>query len=305
MNWCRCANISRQDSCIVNTRITPGCETWLTRQFTPRVMERMRERIHVLVDKLLDTVAPKRRMDVIDNFAFPLPAPVVSEMSEIPPSDRDQFQKWASGIISFQGIARARTADVLYAQRCVHVAREYCGELFAHHRHESGDDHISGLVVVEEQGDKLSDVELMTTCVTLLVGGHETTTTLISNGLLLLLKFPDQMQKLKNDPALIPGAVEEMLRYESPAGRGFRLVTKDPEIGGQPIRQGQMLLLMICAANRDPEYFPDPDRFDVTRSAASRCLWGRHPLLPEGAAGTSRSRDRVRETAEAFPGYET
>ena len=242
--------------------------------FTPRVIEGLRPRIQALVDELLDAVQPQGRMDVIEDFAFPLPATVISEMLGIPPSDRDQFRAWAGGIISFQGTARPGAEAVFHAQDCVREARPYFGDLFEQRRREPGDDLISGLVAAEEHGDKLSEAELMTTCVTLLVGGHETTTSLLSNGMLLLLDFPEQMQKLKDDPSLIPRAVEEMLRYDSPAQRGFRLVATDTEIRGRRIRQGELLILLIGVANRDPEFFPDPDRFDVTRDGKRHHAFG-------------------------------
>ena len=153
-------------------------------------------------------------------------------------------------------------------------ARAYFGELFEQRRREPAGDLISGLVAAEEQGDRLSEAELMTTCVTLLVGGHETTTSLISNGMLLLLDFPDQMRSLRDDLSLISSAVKEMLRYESPAQRGFRLVAQDTEIDGTPIRQGQLLCLLLGVGNRDPEHFSDPDRFDITREAKQHLAFG-------------------------------
>ncbi len=246
----------------------------VSQAFTPRVIAGMRRRIQALVDELLDAVKCQGRMDVIEDFAFPLPATVISELLGIPPSDRDQFREWAGGIISFQGNARPSVESVLHAQDCVREARAYFGELFEQRRREPAGDLISGLVAAEEQGDRLSEAELMTTCVTLLVGGHETTTSLISNGMLLLLDFPDQMRSLRDDLSLISSAVKEMLRYESPAQRGFRLVAQDTEIDGTPIRQGQLLCLLLGVGNRDPEHFPDPDRFDITREAKQHLAFG-------------------------------
>ncbi len=242
--------------------------------FTPRVVEEIRTRVQILVDELLDAVEPTGRMEVIEEFAFPLPATVIAEMLGIPPSDREQFGHWAIGINSFQGSAWPRVEDVLHAQECVLEARKYFGKLFEERRREPGDDLISGLVAAEQEGDKLSKAELMTTCVTLLVGGHETTTSLISNGLFLFLKFPEQMRKLKDDTSLIPKAINEVLRYESPVQRGFRLVSKDTELDGNTIRRGELVILLIGAANRDPEYFPDPDCFDVTREGNTHLTFG-------------------------------
>ena len=242
--------------------------------FTPHVVEGMRPRIQILVDKLLDAVEPTGRMDAIEDFAFPLPATVISEMLGVPPSHRDQFRRWATGIISFQDTARPSIEEVLYAQDCLLEARKYFGDLFEQRRRQPRDDLISGLVAAEQEGDKLSEAELMSTCVTLLVGGHETTTGLISNGLLLLLEFPEQTQKLKDDASLIPKAVDEILRYESPVQRGYRLVVKDAELDGKLIRRGQLLILLAGAANRDPEYFLDPDRFDVTREGQRHLTFG-------------------------------
>ena len=144
----------------------------IRKAFTPRVIEQLRPRIQAVVDQLLDAVGPKGRMDVIEDFAFPLPATVISQMLGIPPSDRDQFRAWSSGIVSWQGTARPSAEAVLHAQDCVRHARVYFAELFEQRRRQPGDDLISGLVAAEEQGDKLSEAELMTTCVTLLSGGQ-------------------------------------------------------------------------------------------------------------------------------------
>ena len=133
------------------------------------------------VDELLDAVQDQGRMDLIDDFAFPLPATVISEMLGIPPSDRDQFGAWASGILSFQATARPSAEAVFRAQDSIREARAYFADLFEQRRHDPVDDLVSGLVAAEEQGDKLSEAELMNTCVTLLTGGHETTTGLIAN----------------------------------------------------------------------------------------------------------------------------
>lgn len=246
----------------------------VSKAFTPNVIQSLRPRIQALVDELLDTVKVKGRMDVIEDFAFPLPATVISEMLGIPPTDRDQFRVWASGIIAFQGSARPAVETVFHAQDCVREARAYFRELFKERQRKKGDDLISGLVAAEEQGDKLSEAELMTTCVTMLIGGHETTTGLLSNGLFLLLKHPDQMQRLKDDLTLIPDAIYEMLRYESPVQRGFRLVKKDTKIYGTSIRKGDMLCLLLAAGNRDPQAYPDPDRFDITRDNKKHNFFG-------------------------------
>ena len=246
----------------------------VTKAFSPRVIEAMRTRIQGVVDNLLDSVQPNSKMDVISDLAFPLPATVISELLGIPVEDREQFSYWAKAITSIQGTGQANPDIALRAQDNLLEVREYFSEIFSQRRREPGDDLISALVTAEEQGDKLNEAELVSTCTTLLLAGHETTTCLIANGILTLLKLPDQLQDLRSNPSLLPSAIDEINRYETPLQRGFKLVAKETRIRGTKIKQGQIVLQMLGAANRDPTYFPNPDRFDIRRTGERNIAFG-------------------------------
>ena len=246
----------------------------VTQAFTPRVVEAMRTRIQGVVDSLLDAVQRNNKMDVISDLAFPLPAIVISELLGIPVEDREQFRSWAKAVTSFQGTGQASADVALRSQESLLEIRQYFSEIFAQRRRDPQDDLISALVTAEEQGDKLNEAELVSTCTTLLLAGHETTTCLIANGILTLLSLPDHLYALRETPSLMPSAIEEILRYETPLQRGFKLVAKDVEIQGATINKGQVVLQMLGAANRDPAHFPDPDRFDIRRNGARNIAFG-------------------------------
>jgi cytochrome P450 len=234
----------------------------------------MHTRIQGVVDSLLDSVQPNEKMDVISDLAFPLPAIVISELLGIPVEDREQFRSWAKAITSFQGTGQANADVALRSQESLLEVRQYLSEIFARRRRKPQDDLISALVTAEEQGDKLNEAELVSTCTTLLLGGHETTTCLIANGILTLLNLPDQRDELRENPSLMPSAIDEMLRYETPLQRVHKLVAKDVEIRGTTINKGQVVLQMLGAANRDSVHFPDPDRFDIRRNGPRNFAFG-------------------------------
>ena len=246
----------------------------VSKAFSPRVIEAMRTRIQGVVDSLLDSVQAVSKMDVISDLAFPLPATVISELLGIPVEDREQFSYWAKAITSIQGTGQAKADVALRAQENLLEVRQYFSEIFAQRRREPQDDLISALVRAEEQGDKLNEAELVSTCTTLLLAGHETTTCLIANGILTLLKLPDQLDELRSNPSLLPSAIDEVLRYETPLQRVHKLVAKEAQIRGTKIKKGQMVLQMLGAANRDPAYFPDPDRFDIRRNGTRNFAFG-------------------------------
>jgi cytochrome P450 len=246
----------------------------VNRAFTSRVVETMRPRIQALVDDLLDQVQSVGCMDIIRDLAYPLPATVIAELMGAPPQDRDLFKRWSDDIVAFQGTGRASPEVVARSQNGLLEMRDYLGMLFEQCRRNPRDDLMSGLVAAEETGDRLTRDELLSTCVTLLIAGHETTTSLIGNSLLLLLWHPEHMRALQDDPTLLPGALEEFLRYESPVQRAPRRVTEDVEYGGQQFRAGQIALLMLGAANRDPARFVEPDRLDIRRKDNRHIAFG-------------------------------
>ena len=242
--------------------------------FTPRMIRDLRPQIQAIVNDLLNRVQEAGEMDVIADFAFPLPAIVIAEMLGLPPEDRDQFKQWSNEIMAFLGTGRPRLDVARRAQKGVYALKGYLRNIFTQRRQRPRDDLISALLVVEEEGDRLSEEEMFGMCVFLLVAGHETTLSLIGNGLLALLRNPDQRRTLQADPALIDTAVEEFLRYDSPIQHQTRVAREDFKLDGQQIRQGQRVLPMLGAANRDPAQFPDPDRLDICRQPNPHLAFG-------------------------------
>lgn len=238
----------------------------LTRVFTPRMVERLRPRVEALVEALLDAALPAGRLDVIADLAYPLPATVVAELIGAPAEDRDRLRDWALGVNElFSGGGRTTMAQALRAQGALEEMHAYVAALSALRRAEPRDDILSGLVAAEQAGERLSPAELVSTVVTLFVAGHETTTHLLGNGLLALLQHPEQLALLRERPELMGDAVEELLRYDTPVQRGWRLAVEETEIDGQRVAAGAMVLPMLGAANRDPAQFPEPERLDITR----------------------------------------
>ena len=246
----------------------------VNRAFTPRVVEMMRTRIQAVVDDLLDEVQAEGRMDIIHDLAYPLPAIVIAELMGAPPEDRDLFKRWSDEIVAFQGTGRASASVVARSQRGLIEMRDYLEMLFEGRRRQPKDDLLGVLVAAEGAGERLSRDELLSTCVTFLIAGHETTTSLIGNGLLLLLQHPADLQALRDDPTLLTSSVEEFLRYESPVQRAARRITEDFEYGGRKLKAGQTALLMFGAANRDPAQFPEPDRLDIRRKENRHIAFG-------------------------------
>lgn len=246
----------------------------INKAFTPRVVEQLRPRIQALVDELLDVAQARGPIDLIRDLAYPLPATVIAELLGASPEDRDRFKVWSDGILSFQGRGVVTPAQMAHAQTHLLEMRAFLGDLLEQRRRAPREDLLSRLVEAESAGERLTEAELMTTCVTLLTAGHETTTNLIGNGLYTLLRYPDQLALLRANPALLPTAIEEMLRYESPLQRNPRRIAEDVVFGGQPMRQGDFVLQILGAANRDPAVFPDPDRFDIARQPNRHIAFG-------------------------------
>jgi cytochrome P450 len=248
----------------------------VSRAFTPRVVEAMRPHIQEIVDGLLDRVEGARGMDVMEDLAYPLPVTVICEMLGVPTADQDVFRQWSADI------ARSLDASILPAgsevitrgQEAGDALREYFRSLIAVRRKSPQPDLLSALITAEEQGDKLSEPELVATCVLLLIAGHETTVNLIGNGLLALLRHPAELRALADDPALIQTGVEELLRFDGPVQRTGRMTMADVEIGGRQIPKGSIVAAVIGAANRDPAHFPDPDRLDVARRENRHIAFG-------------------------------
>lgn len=252
----------------------------VSKAFTPRVIEQLRPHIQGIVNRLLDKVEGEPGMDLIEQFAYPLPVIVICEMLGVPVADHERFKGW--GLDIARGLdAILLPTDSPVAERSMHARHAlaaYFRELIAERRAAPRDDMLSGLIAAEEAGDKLTEDELLATCILLLVAGHETTVNLIGNGTLALLRHPEQRKRLQEDPGLITTAVEELLRFDGPVQRTARIPSEDVTFGGKTIGKGEMVMPFIGAADRDPRQFPDPDRLDLGRTDNRHIAfgWGIH-----------------------------
>lgn len=246
----------------------------VSKAFTPRSVAKLTPRIDQIIEELLDDIGERNRFDLIEDFAFPLPVIVIAEMLGVPPEDRAQFKDWSNDIaITVEPIIPDDQAVRL--EKSTSELFEYLEAIIAAREQAPQDDMISALIAARDEGDRLSHDELLGTLVLLLVAGNETTRNLIGNGMLALLKNPDQLQLLRESPDLIDDAVHELLRYDSPVQLDGRLVTEDVEIGGKRLRANQRVISLIGAANRDPEAFANPDVLDITRQKKSHLAFGR------------------------------
>ncbi len=242
----------------------------LNKAFTPRAVAGLKPLIEGIVAHLIDGVAGRGAIDLIADFAYPLPASVIAGMIGVPLDDLDRFKQWSDDIAAFVGSALATPDKRERAQRGVRELSLYFRAMVAEHRRNPRDDILSALIAVEEAGAGLSEDEVVASCILLLFAGHETTTNLIGNGMLALLRHSDAYRVLLRDPGLAPGAVEEMLRYDGPTQAMTRIALEDARLGDDErhpsIRKGDRVFALLNAANRDGAVFPDPDRFDVARS---------------------------------------
>lgn len=255
----------------------------ISKAFTPRSVERLRPRIGELTEELLAPLRDAGRFDVINDFAFPLPVTVICELLGVPAQDREMFRHqtrdmavildWDVTAEQFGGAAGAAMNFAAYLL-----------PLFEERRRAPRSDLISALVAAEEAGDRLGADELLTTVVLLLTAGHETTMNLIGNGLLALLQNPDQLAVLRAGPDLMPSAVEELLRHDSPVRLTVRTALEDTTLDGESVRAGDQVVAMLDAANHDPAIFESPDTLDVTRDAHRHVAFGAGAHYCLGAA---------------------
>lgn len=237
----------------------------VNRAFTPKAVEVLRPRIQQLVDELIDQVQDRGEMDIVHDLGDPLPAKVLAFLLGLPGEDSAVLKPWAD--VVGMGIDPILSPEVV--KRINQVILE-AGAYFERHvedrRKNPGEDLLSSLISVEEQGERLSSDELLSLLFLFLAAGTETTTNLTCNGLFTILRYPDQLERLRRDPDLIETAIEEFLRFETPVQVTGRVALEDVEVGGKMIRKGHPLGLLLGAANRDPEQFPDPDRLDIGRT---------------------------------------
>jgi pimeloyl-[acyl-carrier protein] synthase len=247
--------------------------TLVNKAFTPAAVERLRPRVEAIVAGLLDRVAGAGAMDVVEDLAYPLPVTVICELFGVPEADHDRFRAWSRGLVrlldplvatdALEGALRARLA-----------LRGYLRELIAERRAHPTGDLLTALIAAEDEGHQLSEAELVSMCVLLLVAGHETTVNLIANGLLALLRDPEALAGLKAEPGLAGSAVEELLRYDSPVQFTSRHALADLDLGGRQVGAGETVVAVLGAANRDPAQFPDPDRLDLARQPNRHVAFG-------------------------------
>jgi cytochrome P450 len=239
--------------------------------FTPRMVEELRPRVQEITDALLDAVESRGEMDLIDDFAFPLPITVIAELLGVPSEDRDKFRHWSNALLTGEPTPERM-------QRIAPDMEEfnaYLAALFAERRARPAEDLISALIQVEEAGDRLSQIELFSMMFLLLIAGHETTVNLIGNGMLALLEHPDQLERLKQHPELLPPAIEELLRYDGPVANATRRwAGEDVDVGGVLIPRGEQVMVVLASADRDDQRFANPDDLDIARADNRHIAFG-------------------------------
>jgi cytochrome P450 len=252
----------------------------VTKAFTPRMVEALRPRIEEIADELLDAVQTRRRMELVDDYAFPLPITVIAELLGIPAEDRARFRAWSNAAVT-----PSRGPEGL--ERFLAEMRDftaYLRGLLAERRTNPRDDLLSALLHAEEAGDALSEPELFSMLFLLIIAGHETTVGLIGNAVLALLLHPEHLAALREDPDRIPEAVEELLRYQGPVERAMtRWAAEDVELAGRLIRRGEAVIVVLGAADRDPARFADPDAIVFGREDNRHVAFGRGPHYCLGA----------------------
>jgi cytochrome P450 len=253
------------------------------RAFSPRMVESFRARVAEVAEDLLDQAEARGELELMSDFAWPLPVIVIAEMLGVPASERERFRGWASDLaLAFdlgmtpERSVRAEAAQIAFTDFFLDLIRERA--------REPRGDLLTAMVEAEEQGDRLSPDELVSNLVLLLIAGHETTMNLIGNGTLALLRNPEQLARLRDDPLIAPDAVEELLRYESPVQLVIRFPREDVEVGGKLIPKGARVMLLLGAANHDPARFADPDVLDLGRGDRGHLSFGGGPHFCLGNA---------------------
>ncbi|WP_420917243.1 cytochrome P450 family protein [Dictyobacter halimunensis] len=277
-------NMAAADASSMPTFFTPGTSMLtvddpdhrrlrglISRAFTPRYIEGLRPRVQQIADELLDQVQDQGQMDLVKDYAFPLPINVISEMLGVPREDRAQIRVWSGALASGLGLGKRDEGVVAHMQ----AFGAYTAQLVADKRQHPADDLISQLIALEEEGDRLSETELLSMITLLIFAGHETTSNLIATGTLVLLDHPDQLERLKADLSLVPSAVEELLRFQGPATiAGPRFARAEIELGGQHINKGDVVIPVLLSANRDEAQFTQPEDLEIARTLNRHIAFG-------------------------------
>jgi cytochrome P450 len=242
--------------------------------FTPARVEVLRSHIRDIVDDLMEPLLRAESMDVINDLAAPLPAIVTAEMFGVPIEDCDKLKAWSADFAEVLGNFQHNPDRTARTLRCVEEMSAYFREAIERMKIEPREGLVHSFMTAEIDGDRLTEEEIVANCIVTMVGGQETTTNLIGNGVLTLLRNPDQLQRLRDDLSLIPSAVEELLRYESPSQHTARIAPRDTQLGGKMIRKGQAVIAVMGAGNRDPEKFPNPNRLDLGRTDNRHLAFG-------------------------------
>lgn len=274
----------------------------VSRAFTPRRIADMESSIREIARACLDQMAGEGVTDLVQSLAAPLPTTVIADLLGVSRTDLKQFREWSDALVQIDPAEPENTPEAIAASL---ELLGYLGTVVAERRASPRDDMVSALLDAEVDGERLADEEIVGFCVLLLVAGNETTTNLISNSTVLLAAHPDQRAQLAGDPALLPGAIEEFLRYESPVQALARTLTRDVTLHGQRMEEGRKVVMVFGAANRDPREFTDPDRLDVTRGANRHLGFG-HGIHFCLGASLARLEARVafEELLARFPFYE-
>jgi cytochrome P450 len=259
----------------------------VSKAFSPRVVTALEPKVRDIVHELVTKAAIQGHLEVVTDLAYPLPVRVICELLGVPAGDYPVFHEWSATLTQTLepplpgGVDSHTTAEASRARR--HFVA-YFRDLIAERRARPQEDLVSYLVRVEEDGDQLTESELLSTCALLLTGGHETTVNLVSNGILALLRHPEQYAAVRDNPSLAAGVVEETLRYDAPVQVTGRVAASAFQLGDVHVSEGDLLLLLLAAANRDPEAFDDPDTFDIQRGVTQHLAFAAGPHFCLGAS---------------------
>jgi cytochrome P450 len=273
----------------------------VNKAFTPRVVEQQRKRVQEIVNDLLDRVKGRGEMNLVADLAYPLPVTVIAEMLGVPAEDQADFKQWSDTLTVLLDPLQAE-GGMEPAERVYIELSAYMRKIFAERREHPREDLISALVHVEEGGEKLNEAELLSLVTLILGAGHETTTNLIGNAVRALLAFPDERRRLQDDPSLIRTAVEEFLRFDSPVQVTDRVAKEDVDIDGHRIQKGEIVALLLGAANRDPDQFREPDRLDLGRQENPHIAFGHGVHFCLGAQlARVEAQAAIQSLLETFP----